>query len=249
VTGLRIMSWNLRGAAKPRLDAVVEILQAHEPDVLALQEVRRGQARRVAGLLGWRRPAWALKHNAYWPAWWLAEGLAILSHHRLAVHPPVVLTPELDRRTFRRRILLPAEVLFEDDQRVLVIDAHLSSGDDDELRVREAHHILSILPGTLPTVLVGDLNATPRAESIKVLIEGGCVDTWPAAAPPGEPGSTYPANAPRRRIDYVMVNDAVNSGLRVVEVSVPDDLGAAMSGLSDHRPLLVQLELPEPPGD
>jgi endonuclease/exonuclease/phosphatase family metal-dependent hydrolase len=245
VTGLRIMSWNLRGAAKPRLDAVVEIVQAHRPDLVALQEVRRGQARRIAGLLGWRRPAWALKHNPYWPAWWLAEGLALLSLHRLAVHPPVVLTPEINRRTFRRRILLPAEVLLEGDQRVLVIDAHLSSGDDDGLRVREAHHVLSILPDGLPTVLVGDFNATPRAESIKVLIEGGFVDAWTAAAAAGEPGFTYPANAPRRRIDYLMIC----GGLSVVEVSVPDDLGAAMSGLSDHRPLLVRLELPDPPPD
>ena len=250
MAGLRIMSWNLRGAAKPRLDSVVEIVRAHEPDVLALQEVRRGQARGIAGLLGWRRPAWALKHNPYWPAWWLAEGLALLSHHRLAVHPPVVLTPEINRRTFRRRILLPAEVLLDDDdQRLLLIDAHLSSGDDDELRVREAHHVLSILPPSPPTVLVGDLNATPRAGSIRALVEGGFVDAWPAAAPGGEPGFTYPANAPRRRIDYVMVHDAVNSGLRIAEVSVPDDLGAAMSGLSDHRPLLARLELPEPSRD
>jgi endonuclease/exonuclease/phosphatase family metal-dependent hydrolase len=245
VAGLRVMSWNLRGAAKPRLDSVVEIVQAHEPDVLALQEVRRGQARRIAGLLGWRRPAWALKHNPYWPAWWLAEGLAVLSHHRLAVHPPVVLTPEIDRRTFRRRILLPAEVLLDGDQRVLVIDAHLSSGDDDELRVRQAHHVLSILPDSLPTVLVGDLNATPRAGSITTLIGGGLLDAWPAAAPAGQPGFTYPANAPRRRIDYVMVS----AGLGIAEVSVPDDLGAAMGGLSDHRPLLVRLELPEPSRD
>jgi endonuclease/exonuclease/phosphatase family metal-dependent hydrolase len=245
VAGLRVMSWNLRGAAKPRLDSVVEIVRAREPDVLALQEVRRGQARRIAGLLGWRRPAWALKHNPYWPAWWLAEGLALLSHHRLAVHPPVVLTPEINRRTFRRRILLPAEVLLEDEQRVLVIDAHLSSGDDDELRVRQAHHVLSILPDSLPTVFVGDLNATPRAGSIATLIGGGLLDAWPAAAPAGQPGFTYPANAPRRRIDYVMVS----AGLGIAEVSVPDDLGAAMSGLSDHRPLLVRLELPEPSRD
>ena len=245
MAGLRIMSWNLRGTAKPRLDAVVEVVQAHEPDVLAVQEIRRGQARRIAGLLGWRRPAWALKHNPYWPVWWLAEGLALLSHHRLAVHPPVVLTPELNRRTFQRRILLPAEVLLEEDQRLLVIDAHLSSGADDGLRVREAHHVLSILPDSLPTVLVGDLNATPRAASIRVLVDGGLADAWPAAASTGEPGFTFPANAPRRRIDYVMVS----AGVGVAEVSVPDDLGAAMSGLSDHRPLLAQLELPQPSRD
>lgn len=245
MTGLRIMSWNLRGAAKPRLDAVVEVVQAHEPDVIALQEIRRGQARRIAGLLGWRRPAWAFKHNPYWPAWWLAEGLAVLSRHRLAVLPTVVLTPEINRRTFRRRILLPVEVLLDEDRRLLVIDAHLSSGDDDELRVREARHLLSILPDALPTVFVGDLNATPRAGSITELVERGFVDAWSAAAVAGESGFTYPANAPRRRIDYVMVT----GGVRVADVSVPDDLGAAMSGLSDHRPLLARLELPDRPPD
>ena len=238
------MSWNLRGAAKPRLDSVVEIVQAHEPDVLALQEVRRGQARRIAGLLGWRRPAWALKHNPYWPAWWLAEGLALLSHHRLAVHPPVVLTPEINRRTFRRRILLPAEVLLEDDQRVLVIDAHLSSGDDDELRRAAGRTTsLSILPDSLPTVFVGDLNATPRAGRSTTLIGGGLLDAWPAAAASGRAGLHVPGQRPAPP-------DRLRDGQRrrraVAEVSVPDDLGAAMSGLSDHRPLLVRLELPEP---
>ncbi len=37
--------------------------------------------------------------------------------------------------------------------------------------MREAHHVLSILPDSLPTVLVGDLNATPRAGSIRALVE------------------------------------------------------------------------------
>jgi endonuclease/exonuclease/phosphatase family metal-dependent hydrolase len=239
VTVLRVMSWNLRGAARPRLDAVVEVVQAHEPDVLALQEVRRGQARRIAGLLGWRKPAWAFKHNPYWPAWWLAEGLAVLSRHRLAVHPAIVLTPSAGRRAFQRRILVPAEVLLDEDRRALVIDAHLSSGDDDAPRAEQGRHVLSILPGTLPTVLVGDLNATPRAESIKVLLAGGFVDAWPAGGAPGETGFTYPANAPRRRIDYVMVHGEA----RVASATVAADLGAAMSGLSDHRPLVVDLEL------
>jgi endonuclease/exonuclease/phosphatase family metal-dependent hydrolase len=242
VAGLRLVTWNLHGAARPRLDAVVEVLRAHDPAVIAFQEIRRGQARRISGLLGWRRPAWALKHNTYWPAWWRAEGLAVLSRHPLAVHPAIVLTPEIGRRTFRRRILLPVEVLLQDERRILLINAHLSSGDSDEPRVRQTRHVLSILPGTLPVVVAGDLNATPRAESVRGLVEGGFVDAWAAAAPPDHPGFTFPANAPRRRIDYVMVLGE----LRVVAVAVLDDLGAAMSGLSDHRPVLVELELPPP---
>ena len=81
---LRVITWNVHGSARPRIDAVAELLRAHEPDVVALQEVRSGQARRISALLGWRRPAWAFKHNGYWPLWWRGEGLAVLSHHRLA---------------------------------------------------------------------------------------------------------------------------------------------------------------------
>ena len=104
MTRLRVISWNLHGAAKPRLDAVADLLRAHQPDVVVLQEVHRNQARRIAGLLEWPRPAWALKHNAYWPLWWRGEGLGVLSRHRLAVLPTVVLTPEYNRRTYRRRM-------------------------------------------------------------------------------------------------------------------------------------------------
>jgi endonuclease/exonuclease/phosphatase family metal-dependent hydrolase len=241
VTRLRLITWNLHGSAKPRIDAVVELLQSHEPDVLALQEVRSGQARRIAGLLGWRRPAWSLKHNAWWPLWWRGEGLAVLSGHPLAVHPTVVLTPGVSKRSHRRRILVPAEVVVEDDQRVLLIDAHLSSGaTDDAHRIAQAAHLLRLLPERPPVVIAGDLNANPDSRPIRTLVEAGLVDAWQAAG--AGPGHTIPANAPRRRIDYVMAGP----GVTVVEAAVLDDLGPAMAGLSDHRPVLAVVELPPP---
>ena len=51
----------------------------------------------------------------------------------------------------------------------------------------------------------------------------GLVDAW-AAAGTG-PGHTIPANAPRRRIDYVLAGP----GVSVVEAAVLDDLGPAMA--------------------
>ena len=195
MTRLRLITWNLHGSAKPRIDAVVELLQAHEPDLLALQEVRSGQARRIAGLLRWRRPAWSLKHNAWWPLWWRAEGLAVLSRHKLAVHPTVVLTPGVSKRSYERRILVPAEVVLDDDLRVLLIDAHLSSGGTDEARRSEqAEHLLRLLPENLPSLVAGDLNADPDRAPIRSLVDAGLVDAW-AAAGTG-PGHTIPANAP-----------------------------------------------------
>jgi len=240
-----VISWNLHGAAKPRLDAVADLLRAHQPDLVALQEVHRSQARRIAGLLGWPRPAWALKHNAYWPLWWRGEGLGVLSRHRLAVLPTVVLTPEYHRRTYRRRILLPVEVVLEGDRRVLAIDGHLSSGDEDEdLRTREVHQLVGILPESLPVLVAADLNADPDQPPVTALVDAGFVDSWAAAGTGPGHGFTIPANAPRRRIDYVMVRGPV----RVREAKVIDDLGAAMAGLSDHRPVLAELEVggPEP---
>jgi endonuclease/exonuclease/phosphatase family metal-dependent hydrolase len=244
VTRLRLITWNLHGSAKPRIDAVVELLQAHEPDVLALQEVRSGQARRIAGLLRWRRSAWSLKHNAWWPLWWRGEGLAVLSRHKLAVHPTVVLTPGVSKRSYERRILVPAEVVLDDDQRVLLIDAHLSSGGTEEARRSEqAEHLLRLLPESPPSVVAGDLNADPDRAPIRILVDAGLVDAWAAAG--SGPGHTIPANAPRRRIDYVLAGP----GVSVVEAAVLDDLGPAMAGLSDHRPVLAVLDVPsaEPP--
>jgi endonuclease/exonuclease/phosphatase family metal-dependent hydrolase len=239
MTWLRLITWNLHGSAKPRIDAVVELLASHQPDVLVLQEVRSGQARRIAGLLRWRKPAWSLKHNAWWPLWWRAEGLAVISRHPLAVHPTVVLTPGISKRSYERRILVPCEVVIDDDQRVLLMDAHLSSGaGDDARRLAQADHMLRLLPEAPPVVVAGDLNADPATAPIRSLVGGGLVDAWEAAGT--GPGHTIPANAPRRRIDYVMASPAVT----VVEAAVLDDLGPAMAGLSDHRPVLVVLDVP-----
>jgi len=235
------MTWNLHGIARPRLDAVADLIREHDPDVISLQEARKAQARRVAALLGWRGPEWALKHNAFWPLWWCAEGLAILCRFRLAPHAPVVLTPGVSRRSYRRRIVLAAEVLLPDDRRVLVVDAHLASdAGDDDVRAEQADHVAAILPGSPPAVIAGDLNSHPGDPAIQRLLEAGFVDGWSIANPeqPAAHGFTSPANAPRQRIDYVLAR-----GLTVVRAQVVDDLGPAMSGLSDHRPVLATMAL------
>ena len=50
----RVLTWNILGAKHPPLDRVVAHIRHCEPDVVALQEVRRGQARRLARILGIR---------------------------------------------------------------------------------------------------------------------------------------------------------------------------------------------------
>jgi endonuclease/exonuclease/phosphatase family metal-dependent hydrolase len=237
VEQLRLMTWNLHGSGRPRLDAVTDLVQAHEPDIVVFQEVRKAQARRIAALLGWRGPEWAFKHNPLRPLWWRAEGLAVLARYRLAPHPPVVLTPGVSRRSYRRRVVLATEVVLSDDRRLLVLDVHLASDeDDDDVRQQQVDHIASILPDSPPALIAGDLNAPPGAGPVERLVAAGFVDGWAVANPdrPKAHGFTSPANAPRERIDYVLARE-----LTVTDATVVADLGPAMAGLSDHRPLLV----------
>src|SRR3546814_16117462 len=57
----RILTWNLQGRERPDLGLVREVIAAATPDVVALQEVQRGQARALARPLGWS-VAWRFKH-------------------------------------------------------------------------------------------------------------------------------------------------------------------------------------------
>ena len=80
-----------------------------------------------------------------------------------------------------------------------------------------------------PTIVLGDLNATPGAAELRPLLER-VRDSWPADS---GAGLTYPANQPAKRIDYVLLSPQ----LRVISESVPGTLA------SDHRPVVAELAL------
>jgi endonuclease/exonuclease/phosphatase family metal-dependent hydrolase len=87
---------------------------------------------------------------------------------------------------------------------------------------------LARLEPEMPTILAGDLNSVPSSEPAKILGQ-----QWtPAAA--GET-LTYPANTPRRQIDYIFFRPART--WRVIRVQAVDEPAA-----SDHRPVLAVLE-------
>jgi endonuclease/exonuclease/phosphatase family metal-dependent hydrolase len=234
---LRVMTWNIKGSASPRLDAVADLVRAHDPDVISLQEIRHHQATRLAGLLGWPRPVWALKHNPWWPLWWLAEGMAVVAESPVAPFPPVPLTPGVSRRSHRRRLLLPVE-LTVDGRAVLLFDVHLSSGAElRQERISQVATLLALVSDEVPVIVAGDVNDDPESPVLAAFTVAGFTDSW-AAAGGGRPGGTIPANEPTRRIDFILAR-----GLAILDAYVPDDLGPAMSGLSDHRPLVASLRL------
>lgn len=131
-----------------------------------------------------------------------------------------------------QRGALVAELTAPDGRTPLrLIATHLDYHSNDGER-RDSVKRLEELAGEAPdrpTLLVGDLNSLPDSE-VLTLFEAN----WKRST--STPLSTFPSDKPSRQIDYVLFRPA--SRWKVVENRVLDEPVA-----SDHRPLLVVLEL------
>jgi endonuclease/exonuclease/phosphatase family metal-dependent hydrolase len=261
---LRVVTWNVHhGVGQDgRLDVgrIADTLAAFEPDVVGLQEVDRGfrersgwadQAAELADRLGtdllW---APALHGPPRAPGGRPGEyGVALLSRWpaRQVQAVPMALPGHEPRVVLHARVeTAPAEVT--------VLVTHLDFA-DKRARRRQAEMIAGLSVAG-PAVLLGDLNARPAAPELAPL--RGWRDAW-AAAPRRSGGSwpfagatvsalptrlaahhlvgrTQPARYPIRRVDAVLLR----GGVLALAAQVP-----AVTG-SDHRPLVVDLEVPHP---
>ena len=227
----RVVTWNVRGSAHPHLATVAERITALQPDVVALQEIQHRQARRLAAHLGWR-VCWTRKHYPYTPvAWWLAEGLAILTPHALGDEWRQTISPGVSTWTFRHRVLLAATISREPD-RIRVYDTHLAAHRAADERVAQARRVAQrVAADAAPLRLVaGDLNSADEPEVIGELQAVGLTD------PGGDP--THPSIAPRRRIDYVLVPEDALVDERLVPAG-----GEQWATLSDHLPAAVEFRV------
>ncbi len=112
-----------------------------------------------------------------------------------------------------------------------VFNTHLQHDSQAE-RLQQVAAVREIIGAPSESVvLVGDLNAQPGTPEIAGLLED-LVDAWEAAGV-GD-GSTFPAEAPDVRIDYVMHSDDVVA--RTAAVVATD--------ASDHLPVVAELALP-----
>lgn len=246
--GLCVATWNLQGAQGVELDQVVghlrELAAPTGPDVVALQEVQRAQARQLARALGIRAHRWAFKH---WPIVRRPEGLAVLSRHEIVRTRAVTLQRAVPW-SWRRRVALLAEVATPAGP-VAVADVHFSPHDLGSLRRLEVARLVGALtafgsgPGAL---VVGDFNDVPGAPAHAGLLAFGWRDAWVEAHGQGSHGSTNWTAGPRQgrsptqRLDYVLVP----TGWSVEWVAV----GEAGTGdwdhwaaLSDHLPVVAHL--------
>lgn len=225
------MTWNVHGSARPAIADLATAIDLEAPDVLAIQEIRRGQAAGLAATLTMRY-SWVLKHYPYSHlVRGRAEGMAIFTRHALAAAGHTRISDRASTLTWRRRIAQWALVGRADGSAVRVYNLHLSPHDDASARRIEALRVTEIAAGhgnDAPSVVAGDFN-------------DGTDPTIVFALPGIEhlvPPFTSPADAPYQLIDHVLLPPRA----RDVSVTVPAG-GPDWAAISDHLPVTVRFSL------
>lgn len=107
---------------------------------------------------------------------------------------------------------------------------HLDYRSDPTVRDMQVEDMLQVMSGHENKILVGDMNATPRANELQPLFET-FQDAW-AAANDGN-GYTYSATSPVKRIDYILTPPGMPVKLaRVIDTKA-----------SDHLPVIADVVL------
>ena len=242
-TPLRVMSYNIQ-SGHGNLDGTVAAIHAMAPDVVALQEVDVHWAERSnfadqatalgAGLGMHVRFARIYQFPGGDPGGAPREfGVALLSKYPIVSWKNDTLTRLSTQEASPVPTRMPGLLEATIDVRgtaVRVFNTHLDYRSDPRVRERQiAEMVARIGASSMPTLVFGDLNASPDAPELQPLLDR-LRDAWPIA---GGSGFTYPANAPTKRIDYVLVS--VHFHVRAASVPV--------SEASDHRSVIADLVL------
>jgi endonuclease/exonuclease/phosphatase family metal-dependent hydrolase len=240
---LRVMTYNIQ-SGHGNLEATARTILAEHPDVVALQEVdvhwaeRSGFADQAAILA--RRLDMTVRFAPIYriPAATTGSpirefGVALLTRFPVASWRNDTLTRLSTQDP--DPVPSPAPGLLEatldvHGTRVRVLNTHLDYRADPRVRRQQVLEMVAYIRAmNEPTIVCGDLNATPNAPELAPLL-AQLHDAWP---PAHGPGFTYPADGAAKRIDYVLVSPQFN----VVDATVPD------TQASDHRPVIVDLSL------
>jgi endonuclease/exonuclease/phosphatase family metal-dependent hydrolase len=237
---IRVMTYNIYhgeqhfNPGKSNLAMVAEVINKYKPDFVALQEVDSMTMRsaklnndipmdlvaelaRMTGMHGFFGKAIDYSNGGY------GEGLLT----RFPAESSNYSLP--NPKGGEGRVLLLVSHTFPNGQKIIFAGTHLCH-QYAENRLAQAKAVREILEGTkLPVIVGGDFNFTPDSEPYKV-INGGFRD---AALIKGNPQITYPPEI--LRIDFIFLSGGHDWTVRDVEV-IP-------ASASDHRPVLVTLEL------
>ena len=219
------------------IERLAAVINRAKPDLVALQEVDVGVQRsgriHEAQLLG-ELTGMAVRFG---PTQHYEGGLfgnAVLTRFPIldVVIQPLPYTESTPELVTYPRAAIAVTVRGPNDKPLRFISTHFQHNVADD-RVAEAKAINSLFASddaSMPTILAGDMNATPDAEPIQILLE-----RWSNASD-DPPSPSAPSINPRSRIDYIFYRPA--SHFRVTHATVIEETMA-----SDHRPVLADFEI------
>ena len=236
---LTIMSWNLQGSQRPNIAKVAGKIEQFQPDVIAIQEIQKHQARALSRRLDWSY-VWAFKHNGYGPLLpRRAEGMAIMSRSPLSNTGETTLSSGYGRFTYRRRIAMWATVDIH-GQQFKLFNTHLASDDVNDEGVTQAQRLREIVDAHdgYSTVIAGDFNDHQRPDIVEILNSDQNQDAWTNSTSRSRNGLTNPTKTPYQRLDHILVPRT--SAIEHVEVP---DTNNDWATLSDHLPVIATITL------
>jgi endonuclease/exonuclease/phosphatase family metal-dependent hydrolase len=211
------------------LEALAQVIESQNPDVVTLQEVSRGWV--IDGsvdTIEWLSQRLGLPY-AYGPNEGYQWGNAILSRY-----PILNLgTGELPPQSLRlRRGYILAEI-DAGAKSLWVINTHLHNVEEDsDIRMEQVPVLIYAWNKAARTVITGDFNATPDAPEMALLADAGFYDVGKFIGP--DPGYTYYSADPYQRIDYFWTTpDLIPALYEVPQTTV-----------SDHLPIAVTITIP-----
>ncbi len=238
---LRVMTYNMQ-AGGGHLDSIAAVIRRSGAEVVALQEVDvywharsdfADQAAELARQLGMSArfaPIYVLPGEAKGaPA--REYGVALLSRLPIVAFTNHAITRLSTQAEHASPALMPGfleATVNVRGVRVRIFNTHLDYRGDPAVRRQQVTESLAIIgEATTPVLMFGDFNASPTAPELRPLLSR-LHDAWTDSL---NPGFTYPASKPVRRIDYVLTS----RHFRVVASHVLD------TQASDHRPVVVEL--------
>lgn len=234
---VRVMSYNLHQGVDIGgtlgMEALAQVIEKENPDILALQEVARGWV--VAGsvdMLVWLSQRLGMDYvsglavDSVW-------GNAVLSRYPILSAENHLMPNNRDIRLDRGFISMEVDVGGGSTLRILA--THLHAGTEEGIdRIPQVEEMLNywneVWDGTGSTILLGDLNAHPGDDEM-VILSGKLKDAFDDsnAAPPGY---TSRSDDPWQRIDYIWISPDLTAR----------DFSISQSQASDHFPVAVTIE-------
>jgi endonuclease/exonuclease/phosphatase family metal-dependent hydrolase len=233
---LRLLSYNVRHATdmdgKKAMDRQADIINKTRADIVGLQEIdekcsRSGSIDQAAEFA--RRTGTTAHFGSFMDFGGGRYGMAMLSKLKV-IKSEVVRLPE--GREPRVAVVLLVET--PGKNRLLVANVHFD-WTSENLRQPQAKTLIEYLDKQdLPTVVLGDYNATPDSATIDLFRKAGFRFIEKAT----DKRLTWNARKPSVEIDHIAIRDGTRATIKAGSIEVLPEAEA-----SDHRPVLATIQI------